>query len=208
MKNVRIWFEKKGAARYISHLDLTRNMARGLKLSGLPVWYTEGFNPRIYMTYAMPLSLGVCGERECMDIRLTEDVPLEDIAPRLNAHLPAGLQALEATEPVDKFEDIQYGAYQLFLEGDPAALEEQLHTLFQREEVLVLKHTKKGDKEFDIKPDFQNAQLHPQDVRAGIDAEHFIHKHILQIFRRLFCLCTDNHTGWKSSSYLFCMAWP
>ena len=98
MKNVRIWFEKKGAARYISHLDLTRNMARGLKLSGLPVWYTEGYNPRIYMTYAMPLSLGVCGERECMDIRLTEDVPLEDIAPRLNAHLPAGLQALEATE--------------------------------------------------------------------------------------------------------------
>ena len=161
MKNVRVWFEKKGAVRYISHLDLTRNMARGLKLSGLPVWYTEGFNPRIYMTYAMPLSLGVCGERECMDIRLTEDVPLEDIAPRLNAHLPAGLQALEATEPVDKFEDIQYGEYHLFLEGDPAALEEQLHTLFQREEVLVLKHTKKGDKEFDIKPDFQNAQLNP-----------------------------------------------
>ena len=52
MKNVRIWFEKQGAARYISHLDLTRNMARGLKLSGLPVWYTEGINPRIYMTYA------------------------------------------------------------------------------------------------------------------------------------------------------------
>ena len=98
-----------------------------------------------------------------MDIRLTEDVPLEDIAPRLNAHLPAGLQALEATEPVDKFEDIQYGEYQLFLEGDPAVLEEQLHTLFQREEVLVLKHTKKGDKEFDIKPDFQNAQLNPQE---------------------------------------------
>ena len=42
-------------------------------------------------------------------------------------------------------------------------LEEQLHTLFQREEVLVLKHTKKGDKEFDIKPDFQSAQLHPQE---------------------------------------------
>ena len=122
MKNVRVWFEKKGAARYISHLDLTRNMARGLKLSGLPVWYTEGFNPRIYMTYAMPLSLGVCGERECMDIRLTEEFPLEEIAPRLNAHLPAGLRALEATEPVDKFEDIQFGEYQLFLESQDPAL--------------------------------------------------------------------------------------
>ena len=44
------------------------------------------------MTYAMPLSLGVCGERECMDIRLTEEFPLEEIAPRLNAHLPADLR--------------------------------------------------------------------------------------------------------------------
>ena len=79
LKNVRVWFEKKGAVRYISHLDLTRCMSRGLKLSGLPVWYTEGFNPRIYMTYAMPLSLGVCGERECMDIRLLEEMPLDQI---------------------------------------------------------------------------------------------------------------------------------
>lgn len=163
MKNVRIWFEKQGAARYISHLDLTRNMARGLKLSGLPVWYTEGFNPRIYMTYAMPLSLGVCGERECMDIRLTEEISLEEVAPRLNAHLPSGLRTLEATEPVNKFEDIQYGEYHLFLEGDPETLEEQLHTLFQKEEVLVRKHTKKGDKEFDIKPGFQNAQVDRQE---------------------------------------------
>ena len=91
MKNVRVWFEKKGAVRYISHLDLTRNMARGLKLSGLPVWYTEGFNPRIYMTYAMPLSLGVCGERECMDIRLTEEVPYSELTVRLNTCLPRGL---------------------------------------------------------------------------------------------------------------------
>src|SRR5699024_10261163 len=96
LKNVRVWFEKKGAVRYISHLDLTRNMARGLKLSGLPVWYTEGFNPRIYMTYAMPLSLGVCGERECMDIRLTEEVPFSELTVRLNACLPRGLRALEA----------------------------------------------------------------------------------------------------------------
>ena len=96
MKNVRVWFEKKGAVRYISHLDLTRNMARGLKLSGLPVWYTEGFNPRIYMTYAMPLSLGVCGERECMDIRLTEAVPFSELTVRLNTCLPRGLRALEA----------------------------------------------------------------------------------------------------------------
>lgn len=164
MKNVRVWFEKKGAVRYISHLDLTRNMSRGIKLSGLPVWYTEGFNPRIYMTYAMPLSLGVCGERECMDIRLTEEFPLEVIAPRLNAHLPADLRALEATEPVDKFEEIQYGDYEVFLESqNPAALKAKLDALLGREAILVRKHTKKGDKDFDIKPDFADIQVQTQE---------------------------------------------
>ena len=164
LKNVRVWFEKRGAVRYISHLDLTRNMSRGIKLSGLPVWYTEGFNPRIYMTYAMPLSLGVCGERECMDIRLTEEFPLEEIAPRLNAHLPADLRALEATEPVDKFEEIQYGDYEVFLESqNPAALQAKLDALLGREAILVRKHTKKGDKDFDIKPDFADIQVQIQE---------------------------------------------
>ena len=44
MKNVRMWFKKGGAAKYISHLDLTHCMGRALKLSGLPIWYTQGFN--------------------------------------------------------------------------------------------------------------------------------------------------------------------
>lgn len=155
MKNVRVWFEKKGSVRYISHLDLTRCMARGLKLSQLPVWYTEGFNPRIYMTYAMPLSLGVCGERECMDIRLTEELPLEQIPEMLNAHLPKDLRVLAASEPVDKFEDIQFGDYEILLESEnPAALQEKLQKLLGRETILVRKHTKKGDRDVDIKPDF------------------------------------------------------
>jgi radical SAM-linked protein len=160
LKNVRVWFEKQGAVRYISHLDLTRNMARGLKLSGLPVWYTEGFNPRIYMTYAMPLSLGVCGERECMDIRLTQEVSLAEIPSRMNAHLPADLRVLEATEPVDKFEDVQFADYEMVLETEePTGLGEKLRELLEREEIPVLKHTKKGDKEFDIKPDFAGTQV-------------------------------------------------
>ncbi len=62
-------------------------MARAIKLSGIPVWYTQGFNPRIYMTFAMPLSLGVSGERECMDIRLTEEIDLEQAAQNLSKFL-------------------------------------------------------------------------------------------------------------------------
>ena len=161
MKNVRVRFEKKGAARYISHLDLTRCMSRALKLSGLPVWYTEGFNPRIYMTYAMPLSLGVQGDRECMDIRLLEDRDFPEIVSALNERLPVDIRILSAAEPVRKFEEIAYAEYEVFLETEHAErLETALRNLLSREEILVMKHGKKGDKEIDIKPYFADSDIH------------------------------------------------
>lgn len=165
MKNVRIWFEKKGTARYISHLNLTRCMSRALRLSGLPVWYTEGFNPRVYMTYAMPLSLGVQGDRECMDIRLTAEVPFDEIVSRLREKLPEDIRVFAAGEPVTPFEAIAFAEYELLLESESAAaLEEKLRTLLSRETVTVVKRGKKGDKEMDIKPYFSD--LKPECVNS------------------------------------------
>ncbi|MCL1866119.1 MAG: TIGR03936 family radical SAM-associated protein, partial [Oscillospiraceae bacterium] len=57
--NIRVFFGKVGRAKYISHLDLVRAMSRAVKRSGLHVWITEGFNLHIYMTFALPLALGI-----------------------------------------------------------------------------------------------------------------------------------------------------
>ena len=89
MYDVRIFFSKTGRARYISHLDLNRCMQRALKRSGLPVVYTQGFNPHIRNTFALPLSLGYEGETETMDFRLEPELPLEEVARRLRESLPA-----------------------------------------------------------------------------------------------------------------------
>ena len=77
MKTIRVLFHKTGRAIYISHLDLTRAMGRALARTQLPVWYTEGFHPHLYMTFALPLSLGVEGLCETMDFWLTEEVPFD-----------------------------------------------------------------------------------------------------------------------------------
>lgn len=159
VKNVRVWFQKSGAAKYISHLDLTRCMARGLKLSGLPVWYTEGFNPHIYMTFGMPLSLGVNGLRECMDIRLTAEADLGEAAEKLRRRLPQDISVLEITPPEDTFEAVMYADYELRLEAeDPEVLWRTVQELLGRDAVNVMKRTKKGEKEFDIKPHFSRME--------------------------------------------------
>ena len=92
MPNLRLFYRKRGRAKYISHLDITRCMQRSLKRAGLPVWYTQGFNPHMYMTFALPLALGYESDYECMDLRFTHLMEFEEIQTRLNAALPRDIQ--------------------------------------------------------------------------------------------------------------------
>ena len=91
METVRVFFAKEGRLKYISHLDVTRCLARVFKRSGLPIWYTQGFNPHAYLTFALPLPLGVESRCESFDFRLTEEVSYEEVKDRLNAVLPGCL---------------------------------------------------------------------------------------------------------------------
>ena len=100
MTTVRIWFTKTGEAAYISLLDLQRVMGRALKRSGLPVWYTLGFNPHIYMTFSCPLALGQESLVESVDVKTEEEAP--DFAAwkeALNQVMPAGIE-VKKVEPV------------------------------------------------------------------------------------------------------------
>ena len=58
-REVRIRFSKTGQAKYISHLDINRVFARTFARAGVKIWFTEGFNPHPYMSFSLPLSLGV-----------------------------------------------------------------------------------------------------------------------------------------------------
>ncbi len=166
MKNVRIWFEKKDTACYISHLDLNRCMSRAFHKTKLPLWYTQGFRPHIFLTITMPLSLGMSGLRESMDIRLTEEVPNEEIIEKLNDALPLDIHVYQVTEPVMRPSEVAFAAYDIAYEPENATAQEakeKLEELLSRKEILVLKHTKKGEKEFDIQPYFQGMEFQIQE---------------------------------------------
>ena len=101
MHAVRLNFSKTGRAIYISHLDINRMMTRAVRRAKLPMWYTEGFNPHPYLTFALPLSLGQSSDCEYMDIRIDGDITDEEIMNRLNAVLPEGVKILSVSAPLD-----------------------------------------------------------------------------------------------------------
>ncbi len=151
--DLRVFFSKKGRAVYISHLDLLRTMQRALKRSGLPVWYSEGFNPRIYLNFPLALSLGVEGECEPMDLCVTEEIPGEEFAARLSAVCPEGIGIISAGKPVYRNKDIGSAQYLLGFSGECKALSGELDKMLARDTIEVMKHSKKkGMISVDIKP--------------------------------------------------------
>ena len=122
MITVRISFEKKNEASYISLLDLQRVMQRVLKRSGLPVWHTLGFNPHIYMTFACPLSLGQESECECVDVKTEAEAPdFEQWKAALNAIMPAGIVITHVGPVQMKADLIAYACYRITYPAAAAA---------------------------------------------------------------------------------------
>ena len=156
----RLTFAKTGRARYISHLDLMRTMQRAFKRAGIPIWYTQGFNPHAYLMFPLALSLGTESYVEILDIALTEDWDHDELVKRLNRSMPEGLFFVKAARPVMKHTAIAFSRYEAELETDVTA-EEAKHRFdeFMQLDVIEIekrtkarKGKKPGTKLVDIKP--------------------------------------------------------
>ena len=156
MIRVRATFEKCGRAKYISHLDLNRCMLRTFRRSRLPIWYTEGFNPHPYYSFALALSLGFESSCEILDFNLTEDIPFDEIRDRLNAVMPEGMRIVNVAEQKQKITAITEAEYSFSLvSADITELYDDIGRMLELPEILIEKKTKKGLKMVDIKPDMK-----------------------------------------------------
>lgn len=148
MRAVRVWFAKTGGAKYISHLDLNRCMLRAVSRARIPVWYTEGFNPHPYITFALPLSLGLESEAEPMDMRIEGEISDEEIKDALAKVMPVGIRVTDVKPVADDANEICYALYELELDfktaGDAAAFRQQAETLVAQGGLTAQKTAKKG----------------------------------------------------------------
>ena len=95
MEKIQIEFSKVGIIRYISHLDLMRVFARALRRSGLPVALSKGFNPRLKISFARALKLGVESTKEEATFQIEKPIKTEDFKIRLAKELPQGIEIKE-----------------------------------------------------------------------------------------------------------------
>ena len=161
---LRILFEKKGSAIWISHLDLMRLFQRACKRAGLSLKHTQGFNPRPSVSIALPLSVGVESVCELLDFELDgAEFSCDEICSRLNKTLVSGIKVLGVYNNGRKVRDLALLECFVYLEYDfgiTDAAVEQIRELFSRDEVIVPKKTKNGVQEQNIIPMIRKLEIH------------------------------------------------
>ena len=156
MREVRLRFSKTGQAKYISHLDTNRVFSRALARAKINLWYTQGFNPRPYMSFSLPLSLGVESYCENVDLRILDDLTDEEIKERMNNALPLGIRIVDVYEDFMDCHDIVYSdyVYKFEFKDNETALK-KIVAVLDSDEILAQKKAKQGRrrilKETDIK---------------------------------------------------------
>ena len=161
--DVRMSFEKTGMAKFISHLDTVRCITRAMKRADVPIWFTEGFNPHAFLTFAMPLSLGFESLCETVDFRLMEEVDLKELAEKVNDALPVDITVKEIYIPEMSPNDIRWAEYKIIFNNPDKLLLENAEKVLSSDEINVLKKAKQGrkkvDKEVNIKEHIKSFEL-------------------------------------------------
>ena len=181
----RIVFEKGSEMRFISHLDLMRTWERTLRRSGLPLAYSQGHHPHLKMSFGPPLPLGYRSRSEVFDLEFARP-PAIDLAKRLNAALPEGLQVLGCRPILFKtpslMSQLEGATYRVrfprsYLEEaglDSAlllgTLRSRIAELMGREHVLVRRQSEAQTREFDARPSILSLESLADETPAVLQA--------------------------------------
>ncbi len=106
-QRIRLSFSRGDEVKYISHLDLMRLWHRALRRAGMPLAYSQGYNPQPRIAIAAPLAVGVTSEAELVDIFLARKVSLSFFERMLGEQLPDGVNIVNARDIWPKLPSLQ-----------------------------------------------------------------------------------------------------
>ncbi len=160
IQRYRIFFSKTEAMRYTGHLDLILTWERTFRRAGLPLSYSEGFNPRPVINLASPLPLGFVSSAEIGDFWLSETIPQPEVIKSLDRSLPPGLIINDIRE-ISQLHGhklpglVDRSEYSVTLPEIYPDLYKKITALLQTAQEI---RTRKG-KEYDLRPLIHNISL-------------------------------------------------
>lgn len=163
----RIKFRKYGVMKFLGHLDVMRFFQKVMRRAEIPIAFTGGFSPHMIMSFAQPLGVGITSDGEYLDVELREAVSSEEAVRRMNATMVEGIEIVSFVQIPD---DKKYSGMTVVAAADyevtllesaktseitrpvPDTWKNACAGFLAQPQILVMKKTKRSEKEVDIKP--------------------------------------------------------
>lgn len=166
---IRMKFSKNGPLRFVGHLDIMRYFQKVFRRAEVDIAYSKGYSPHQIISFAAPLGLGVTSDGEYLDAEFNSTKSSKEMLEIINEQMNEGIVLLEFKELPDKCKNAMSSVagadYRiLFKEGyyEEEPFLEKVADFFAQESIVILKKTKKSEKEVDIRP-----MIYEMEVRDG-----------------------------------------
>lgn len=171
----RVKFLKTGNLKFIGHLDVMRYFQKAFRRAEIDVEYSKGFSPHMLLSFAAPLGVGLTSDAEYLDMQLVSTLSEEEMVAKMNEAMVSDIQVVDFKLLPDTSKNsmsIVAGAdYKISLKdgyafeaatdeaGDVLEttltienFKERFEEFIAKEQIVILKKSKKSEKEVDIKP--------------------------------------------------------
>lgn len=158
---IRIKFSKRGAMKFVGHLDTMRYFQKAMRRAEVDIRYSEGFSPHQIMSFASPLGVGLTSNGEYLDIEVLSSRDSKTMIQKLNDVMAEDIEVLQYR----KLEDSSKNAMSVVAAADytivfrekarpenAASFWKDFVSFCQGESIKIIKKTKKSEKELDIRP--------------------------------------------------------
>jgi len=166
----RLRLSKTGFARYVPHIDFIEIVKRSLRMAGVPVSFSQGFNKRERIAAGYPLPLGVESVCELLDVDLYEEIDTSTLPGSMNERLPEGVR-VESARLIDSKESLMAvtGAIEYSVETDDGAIIAIIKRNIESR-IPFTRETKKGTSELTFDDAVLEAGFDNEGVRLMLSA--------------------------------------
>ena len=152
-------YQKGNEIAMISHLDIPRTLQRAFRRAGIPLLYSNGFNPHPQFSFATAAATGMSSECEWFEVQLSEDMSPEEFVRRANEVMPQGMCVSGAFAAPENYGSLsaklRAAEYRVELQFvEPVSKEKLAETLeaMLTGEIIIQKRTKGGIRPVDMRP--------------------------------------------------------
>lgn len=171
---IRIKFSKYGPVRFIGHLDVMRYFQKAIRRAKIDIAYSEGFSPHQKMSFAAPLSVGHTSNGEYFDIEVNHLDSIEQMKNALQKEMVDGIDILDAAllpeDAGNAMASVAAASYYITMDEQvslPENFYEALLDFYDQPEIMVVKETKRGHREVNLKDSIYELDIREDTLGAA-----------------------------------------